>query len=49
MYDTKYSIPVMPVLICIIFVFVIIFFAMGYSKKKINEQNIIETIRNENI
>lgn len=38
MYDTKYSIPVMPVLICIIFVFVIIFFAMGYSKKKINNK-----------
>ena len=48
-YTTQYEFPVIPVLISIVFVFAIIFITMGYSVKKTKNQNIIETIRRENI
>ena len=48
-YTTQYEFPVMPVLISIVFVFAIIFITMRYSVKKTKNQNIIETIRKENI
>lgn len=41
--------PIHAILISIITVFVIVFIIMRYSIHKINKQNIIETIRNENI
>lgn len=45
----RYQLPMMAILISIFAVFVLIFVIMRYSIKKINHQNTIETIRNENI
>ena len=45
----EYSYPFKAVLICIVSVFLLISVIMKYSINKINKQNIIETIRNENI
>ncbi len=42
-------IPINPIIISIIAVFILVFAIMKYSMSKINKQNIIETIRNENI
>ena len=47
--DFGYLIPWQAIIISIIFVFVIVGFTMKYSLKKINKQNIIETIRQDNI
>lgn len=44
-----YIIPLGAIIICIIAVFILITFIMKYSLSKINKQNTIETIRNENI
>ena len=44
-----YPIPVVPIIISIIVVFLLITCIMKYSINKINKQNTIETIRNENI
>ena len=48
-YTTSYKLPMIPILISIIFVFAIIFITMQYAVKKTKNQNIIETIRKENI
>ena len=48
-YTTSYELPTIPILISIIFVFAIIFMTMRYAVKKTKNQNIIETIRKENI
>lgn len=48
-YTYSYVPPYQAILISIIFVFVIIFITMRYSFNKINKQNIIDTIRNDNI
>ena len=45
----KYELPIVGILISIISVFLLIFCIMKYSINKINKQNTIETIRNENI
>lgn len=47
--DVGYAIPWLPILISIIFVFIIVGITMKYSLNKINKQNIIETIRKDNI
>lgn len=47
--STAYSLPLKAIVISIIFVFVIVYIIMKYSMSKINKQNIIETIRKENI
>lgn len=47
--ETAYVIPFASIAICILFVFVIVFITMKYSINKINKQNIIDTIRNDNI
>lgn len=44
-----YSLPLTAIIISIIFVFIIVYLIMKYSILKINKQNTIETIRNENI
>ena len=48
-YETEYHLPISAIIISIIFVFVIIFITMQYSARKTKKQNIIETIRKENI
>ncbi len=42
-------IPINPIIISIIAVFILVYIIMKYSMAKINKQNTIETIRNENI
>lgn len=44
-----YKLPIVAVLLAIITVFILISIIMKYSINKINKQNTIETIRNENI
>lgn len=44
-----YNLPVIAILLSIITVFILISIIMKYSINKINKQNTIETIRNENI
>ena len=44
-----YKFPLLPIIISIATVFLLIFTIMKYSINKINKQNTIETIRNENI
>lgn len=48
-FESSMYIPVKPILISIIAVFILVFIIMKYSITKINKQNTIETIRNENI
>ncbi|WP_370768097.1 ABC transporter permease [Ruminococcus sp.] len=45
----EYSFPTMAVLISIVFVFFVVWLIMKISISKVNKQNIIETIRNDNI
>ncbi len=45
----SYKLPIMAILIAVIAVFLLISLIMKYSMNKINKQNTIETIRNENI
>ena len=45
----KYTLPIKGIIISILVVFILITVIMKYSVNKINKQNIIETIRNENI
>lgn len=45
----KFELPVSGILISSLFVFILISILMKYSINKINKQNTIETIRNENI
>lgn len=47
--DVGYKIPYPAILISIVFVFIIVGITMQYSLNKINKQNIIETIRKDNI
>lgn len=47
--EMGYILPVKAIVIAIIFVILIIGIIMRYSMRKINKQNIIETIRNDNI
>lgn len=48
-FDNGFKIPLTPIIISIVAVFILVFFIMKFSLKKINKQNIIETIRNDNI
>ena len=48
-FESGIYIPVKPILISVIAVFILVFIIMKYSIGKINKQNTIETIRNENI
>ena len=47
--DAGMYIPIKPIIISVIFVFILIFIIMRYSISKINKKNTIETIRKENI
>ncbi len=47
--DSSIYIPIKPILLSILFVFILVFIIMRYSIGKINRQNTIETIRKENI
>ena len=47
--ESTMYIPIKPIIISIIAVFVLVFIIMKYSINKINKKNTIETIRNENI
>ena len=47
--DLGYTLPLPAIIISIVFVFIIVGITMKYSLDKINKQNIIETIRKDNI
>lgn len=47
--ERSYVLPFGAIMICIVFVFVIVWLIMRYSVGKVNKKNIIETIRNENV
>lgn len=47
--DRGMYLPIGPIIISIIFVFILVFIIMRYSINKVNKQNTIETIRKENI
>lgn len=47
--ERAYILPYKAIIICIIFVFVIVYLIMRYSVNKINKKNTIETIRNDNV
>ena len=47
--EIPFKLPLVGIIISILAVFILITVIMKYSIKKINKQNIIETIRNENI
>ncbi len=47
--EVSYDLPILAILMSIFIVFLLIIFIMKYSMNKISKQNIIETIRNENI
>ena len=48
-FDSGMYIPINPIIISIVAVFILVFVIMKYSINKISKQNIIETIRKENI
>lgn len=48
-FESGMYIPIKPIVISIVAVFILVFIIMKYSMAKINKQNTIETIRNENI
>ena len=47
--EIKYMLPINAIVIATVFVFLVIGIIMRFAVKKINKQNIIETIRNDNI
>ena len=47
--DVGFELPIVAIIMTICAVFILIFLLMRYSINKINKQNTIETIRNENI
>lgn len=47
--ETAYQIPWMPILLSIVFVFILVYIIMKFSISKIDKQNTIETIRKDNI
>ena len=48
-FPIRYRFPLAAVLISVLFVFLIVALTMRYTLSKINKQNVIETIRRENI
>ena len=48
-YSSAYMFPWVAVLLCVVCVFALLWFIIKYSFSKIKKQNIIETIRNDNI
>lgn len=48
-FSAPYQLPLQAIIICVISVFILIYTIMRYSIKKSERQNIIETIRNDNI
>ena len=47
--DFGYQLPLKPIIISILFISVLVYTIMKYSVDRINKENIIETIRKENI
>ena len=47
--DSGIYIPINAIIISVVLVFILVFLIMRYSLGKINKQNTIETIRNENV
>lgn len=48
-FDFKYVFPLKPIIISCVFIIILVYTIMRYSISKVDKQNIIETIRSENI
>lgn len=48
-FATEYIIPYKAIIVSIVAVFILVWFIMRYAINKVNRQNIMETIRNDNI
>lgn len=48
-FDFKYVFPIKSIIISCVFIIILVYTIMRYSISKVNKQNIIETIRSENI
>lgn len=47
--DAIFQLPYLPIILSIVFVFLLVYVIMRFSISRINKQNTIETIRNDNI
>lgn len=47
--DTKFYLPINSILISILSVFLVVFISMMYSMRKIRKENILDTLKNENL
>lgn len=47
--DMEFKLPIKPIIISVLAVFIIVFITMRYSARKIKKENILEAIREENI
>ena len=47
--NMEFKLPIKPIIISILAVFIIVFITMRYSARKIKKENILEAIREENI
>lgn len=48
-FNVGFYIPIQSVVVVIVSIFVVVFASMIYTMKKIKKDNVIETLRNENI
>ena len=48
-FNVGFYIPIQSVVVVIASIFVVVFASMIYTMKKIKKDNVIETLRNENI
>ena len=48
-FNVEFYIPIQSVVVVIVSIFVVVFASMIYTMKKIKKDNVIETLRNENI
>ena len=47
--NMEFKLPIKPIIISVLAVFIIVFITMRYSARKIKKENILEAIREENI
>ncbi len=48
-FESNFIVPFKPIIISIFAVFILVWIIMKYGMKRVNKQNIIETIRNDNV
>lgn len=48
-FNVGFYIPVQSIVVVVISIFIVVFASMIYTMKKIKKDNVIETLRNDNI